>query len=165
MSLFTQHEPELRDYLDRTFGAAKIEKSIAKPENHYWIASVGGLPVGYGKVKFPSGHALLDARAPAQLQKVYVLSEYIAHGVGSALLQELMAEGARAGGDTIWLNVLSANARDPLLRAARLDIAWRSDLHHRDAIVRFPDDANIVARMKEARLECPTRPVSFYAPT
>ncbi len=109
--LFTQHEGELSEYLYHTFGATKIEDSIGKLENRYWIANVDGLPVGFGKLKFPSKCDNLQAIAPAQLQKIYLLSEFISLGLGAALMDEILAEGALVGSDDIWLNVLSSNER------------------------------------------------------
>jgi diamine N-acetyltransferase len=108
---FVQHEKELCEYLDHTFSATKIKKSIGKLENRYWIASISGLPVGYGKLKFPSKHEHLEARAPAQLQKIYVLTEFISRRVGSALMNEILVERVRVGSDAIWLNVLLSNER------------------------------------------------------
>jgi hypothetical protein len=54
-------ENDLRAYLDATFDVAKMERSLAKPENAYWLALWAGLPVGYAKLKhrFP-----LSATAP-----------------------------------------------------------------------------------------------------
>lgn len=110
-ALFSQHEGELRQYLDQTFAPAKIEASIGKAENRYWIASVDGLPVGYAKLKFPSKNPAREASAPAQLQKIYVLSDFISQNVGHALMDEIRAEGGRLAVDEIWLNVLSSNER------------------------------------------------------
>jgi diamine N-acetyltransferase len=110
-ALFVQHEGELRDYLDHIFAPAKIAASLAKHENRYWLASVDGLPVGYAKLKFPSTHPALTAAAPAQLQKIYVLAEFLSQDVGSALMREILAEADRLGVDDLWLNVLSSNRR------------------------------------------------------
>jgi GNAT superfamily N-acetyltransferase len=58
---------DLRAYLDTTFDVAKIERSLGKPENIYWLALWEKLPVGYAKLKHPSpqpgrgiGHDLID---------------------------------------------------------------------------------------------------------
>ena len=110
-ALFLQHEHELKQYLDKTFCVGKIEASIGKAQNRYWTASVDGLPVGYGKLKFPSKDAARKAGAPAQLQKIYVLSDFISQNVGHKLMDEIWAEGARLAVDEMWLNVLSSNER------------------------------------------------------
>ncbi len=110
-SLFVNRENELHQYLDRTFNTAKIAASLAKPENRYWTVDVDGLPVGYAKLKFPSVNRGLGASAPAQLQKIYVLAEFISQKSGSALMDAMAAEATRLGIDGVWLNVLASNRR------------------------------------------------------
>jgi diamine N-acetyltransferase len=51
--LFRSHPHELRSYLDRTFGVGKIEISLAKPGNVYWLAYRDHLPVGYAEAQAP----------------------------------------------------------------------------------------------------------------
>lgn len=82
---------------------------MAKPENHYWVALVDDLPVGYAKLKVPSGTACIDDPAPAQLQKIYVLSEFLAHHIGHALLEAVMLAALAAEVKVIWLTVLNTN--------------------------------------------------------
>jgi diamine N-acetyltransferase len=109
--LFSEHEGELKEYLDSTFAPIKINASIQKPENRYWIASVNGLPVGYGKMKFASPNVVKPADTSAQLQKIYILAEFISQHVGSVLMEQMMITAAQAGIDSVWLTVLSSNNR------------------------------------------------------
>lgn len=110
-ALFAEREHELQDYLDYTFSVAKIASSIVKPENQYWLATMDDLPVGYAKQKYPSSCADIDDRAPAQLQKIYVLSEFIAHRIGHALLAATMHAATEARAKLVWLSVLETNER------------------------------------------------------
>jgi diamine N-acetyltransferase len=109
--LFQTHPHELGTYLDTTFGVAKIRTSLAKPGNAYWLALRDCLPVGYAKLKHPSappsGQAGKDA---AQLQKIYVLNEFLGEGIGKALMQQALAE-ARWRAPILWLDVLHENKR------------------------------------------------------
>jgi ribosomal protein S18 acetylase RimI-like enzyme len=108
--LFRSHAGELRAYLDTTFGVAKIRTSLGKPENAYWLALREGLPVGYAKLKHPSAPSRQPLRDAAQLQKIYVLNEFLGEGVGKALMQETLAEAAQRA-PTVWLDVLHENKR------------------------------------------------------
>jgi diamine N-acetyltransferase len=109
--LFPSHAHELSAYLDTTFGVAKIRTSLGKPGNAYWLALRDRLPVGYAKLKHPSalpfGQAGKDA---AQLQKIYVLNEFLGEGIGKALMQQTLAE-ARWRAPILWLDVLHENKR------------------------------------------------------
>ncbi len=109
--LFRGKEDELSAYLDHTFSVSKIRSSIAKPENHYWLALLDGLPIGYAKLKHPSSNALVSDGSAAQLQKIYVLSEFLSHRAGYALLQAVTARAEESEAKTMWLTVLDSNQR------------------------------------------------------
>jgi ribosomal protein S18 acetylase RimI-like enzyme len=106
--LFEKYQEDLRAYLDATFDVAKIERSLCKPENAYWLAVLGRLPVGYAKLKHPSpvpGHA---AEPAAQLQKIYLLHAFLGRGIGRTLLDRIMREAA-VRAPMLWLDVLREN--------------------------------------------------------
>ena len=108
--LFVDHETDLTQYLDGVFGVAKIERSLDKASNAYWLAALDRLPVGYAKLKIgsaPPGGRQKDAD---QLQKIYVLRSFLGHGVGAALMQPIIGE-ARQRASFLWLDVLRENAR------------------------------------------------------
>ena len=109
--LFTSHQSDLTVYLDHTFAVAKIRNSLAQPDNRYSIALRDGLPIGYAKLKYPSPTPLLRGEEPAQLQKIYVLKEFLALGIGKALLATVLKDAANRGLETIWLDVLKQNTR------------------------------------------------------
>ena len=109
--LFLNHQTDLADYLDRTFAVAKIRNSLGEPDNRYWLAFRQDLPVAYAKLKHPSPTALLPGEDPAQLQKIYVLRDFLALGIGQALLAEVLDHAARRSLKTIWLDVLKQNTR------------------------------------------------------
>ena len=75
--LFHDHREDLRTYLDATFDVAKIERSLGKPENTCWLACRNELPAGYAKLKYPSAPPGKPGRDAAQLQKIYVLREFL----------------------------------------------------------------------------------------
>jgi len=106
--LFHNHACDLRAYLDATFDVAKIADSLCKPQNAYWLAIVRGLPVGYAKLKYPSPPPGQHTKDAAQLQKIYVLREFLGMRIGRDLLTPLM-ETADARSSLVWLDVLREN--------------------------------------------------------
>lgn len=108
--LFQDHRCDLRVYLDATFDLAKIADSLRKSENLYWLAFERGLPVGYAKLKHPSPPPGQHATEAAQLQKIYVLHEFLGAGIGRDLLASSMAVAA-ARSSLVWLDVLRENNR------------------------------------------------------
>jgi len=109
--LFVDHASDLRAYLDHTFAVAKIRLSIEQPENTYWLALIDALPVGYAKLKLPSPAALLPAASIAQLQKIYVLKEFLGQGIGKPLFESVLDHVTSLKIDVLWLDVLKKNSR------------------------------------------------------
>jgi ribosomal protein S18 acetylase RimI-like enzyme len=108
--LFERHPDDLRAYLDATFGVAKITASLCKRENTYWLALREGLPIGYAKLKAPSAAPGKDAAKAAQLQKIYLLREFLGQKLGGGML-EAVIQSATPGSELIWLDVLQENGR------------------------------------------------------
>ena len=109
--LFVDHASDLRAYLEHTFAVAKIRHSIEQPQNTYWLALIDRLPVAYAKFKFPSPAALLPAASVAQLQKIYVLKEFLGQGIGKPLLESVLEYVSSLKIDNLWLDVLKENSR------------------------------------------------------
>ena len=109
--LFANHAADLSTYLDRTFAVDKIRRSLGTSRNTYWLALLDGLPVAYAKLKHPSPTPLLKDEAPAQLQKIYVLGEFLKQGIGRPLLHRVLEEAAVRNVDAVWLDVLKENTR------------------------------------------------------
>lgn len=102
---------DLLDYYERTFSDKKIEQSLRKEHNLYWMAFVNELPVGYAKLKLHSPSQFLDQTNVCQLQKIYVLKDYLSLRIGLQLQQELIDEARASGSSYIWLSVLKENER------------------------------------------------------
>lgn len=102
---------DLLDYYDSTFAVDKIENSLSKPNNHYWIAFADRLPVGYAKLKLNSKSEFIPEAAVCQLQKIYVLKDFLAMKIGHTMQNLLLEKAKKEGFNQIWLSVLQANER------------------------------------------------------
>ena len=102
---------DLSEYYERTFSEQKIEHSLQKEHNIYWLAFVGDEPVGYAKLKLHSPSPFLGQADVCQLQKIYVLKDYLSLRIGLNLQQELMHAARASGSSYIWLSVLKDNER------------------------------------------------------
>ena len=104
-------EDELHFYLQNTFSTAKISSSLNKPNNVFWIAFVEKKAVGYAKLKLDSPSPFIEEKKVSQLQKIYVLKEYLSMKIGFKLQDALLSKAKEKGADTIWLSVLISNER------------------------------------------------------
>ncbi len=101
---------DLENYLEQTFNVPKLRNSLVKPNNVYWLAYSNELPVGYAKLKLNSPSQFIDAENVCQLQKIYVLKDFLSQKVGLGLQNELLKRAAKEA-DKIWLSVLKENER------------------------------------------------------
>lgn len=106
-----QDRQDLLNYLDKTFNVPKIEESLSKPNNVFWIAFVNRLPVGYAKLKLNSNSSFIDNDNVCQLQKIYVLKDFLSHKIGFQLQRLLLEKAKELNFDMIWLSVLRTNER------------------------------------------------------
>ena len=102
---------DLLNYLNATFSVSKIRKSLTKPENVYWIAFAQELPMGYAKLKLDSTSEFIALPKSCQLQKIYVLKDFLAMRVGSKLQYQVLQMAKEKGSSVIWLSVLNENNR------------------------------------------------------
>ncbi len=100
---------ELIEYLDVTFSVAKIEGSLQKKNNIFWIAFANNMPVGYAKLKVRCPYEKLSDQTPAQLQKIYLLGDYTGMRIGAKLQNEVFDEVRREKIKTLWLAVWDGN--------------------------------------------------------
>jgi ribosomal protein S18 acetylase RimI-like enzyme len=99
----------LKNYLKHTFSVKKMESSIEKANNVFWLAYDDELPVGYAKLKIFSPYEKLTDPKPAQLQKIYVLNDYIGNKIGQQLQEELFEQVRAESIKTLWLAVWDGN--------------------------------------------------------
>ncbi|WP_420400571.1 GNAT family N-acetyltransferase [Flagellimonas sp.] len=102
---------DLDQYLNQTFGVTKLRTSLSKPNNVFWLAYMDELPVGYAKLKRHSPSPFLNSNKVCQLQKIYVLKDFLSQKVGLALQEILLNRAQEEGFQKIWLSVLKENER------------------------------------------------------
>lgn len=102
---------DIQDYCSQTFSVEKIENSLIKPENIYWIACADKLPVGYAKLKLEGASEFIVSTRVCQLQKIYVLKDFLSMKIGFKLQELLLVKAIENACDTIWLSVLDSNKR------------------------------------------------------
>ncbi|CAL2093037.1 GNAT family N-acetyltransferase [Tenacibaculum sp. 190524A05c] len=102
---------DLLNYFDSTFSVEKIEKSISKSNNIYWISFIDRLPVGYAKLKLNSKSEFIESENICQLQKIYVLKDFLSMKIGLELQNLLLEKAKELEFEKIWLSALNSNER------------------------------------------------------
>ncbi len=107
---FRDHQ-DLLDYYDKTFSVSKIRDSLEKENNVFWITFFDELPVGYAKLKLFSKSDFINSDKVSQLQKIYVLKDFLSKKIGHKTQTEMFEETIKIGNKFIWLSVLESNER------------------------------------------------------
>ena len=108
---FFRDQKDLIDYYNLTFSVQKIEDGIKKPNNIFWIAFVNRLPVGYAKLKLNSSSEFIESKDVCQLQKIYVLKDFLSMRIGFELQDSLLKKAKKLSFNKVWLSVLNSNER------------------------------------------------------
>ena len=108
---FFRDQKDLIDYYNLTFSVQKIEDGIKKPNNIFWIAFSNRLPVGYAKLKLNSNSEFIESNDVCQLQKIYVLKDFLSMKIGFELQDLLLKKAKELNFNKVWLSVLNSNER------------------------------------------------------
>ena len=84
---------------------------MKKQNNIFWIAFVNRLPVGYAKLKLNSSSEFIESKDVCQLQKIYVLKDFLSMRIGFKLQNSLLKKAKELSFNKIWLSVLNSNER------------------------------------------------------
>jgi len=101
----------LEEYLKNVYKPDKIEVSINRENNAWFVAELDDRPVGFAKVRKFSLNDEIESVSQMQLEKIYVLPEYQGSGAGSRLLDEVLNLALELSPDYIWLDVYASNEK------------------------------------------------------
>lgn len=101
----------LWEHYEATFSVSKISRSLQDPNTIFWIATHNHLPVGYVKLKKQSLPEVTLPGRCSELEKIYVLKDYLSQGVGHLLQAALFKELRVLRSDNVWLYVWEENRR------------------------------------------------------
>lgn len=95
----------------RKFGAEIQRAEIADPQLVTLLAEAAGELVGFAQLRPAQAAACVKSARPAELHRIYVVSQWHGRGVANDLMRAVYAAAARAGSDCIWLGVWERNPR------------------------------------------------------
>ena len=111
-SFAADNTPEnMTAYLAASFSSQKQAAELADPANTFLIAETAGAVAGYARLKVGSPPECIRGARPIEIVRFYSVAAWIGRGVGAALMQACLAEAARRGCDTVWLDVWERNPR------------------------------------------------------
>jgi ribosomal protein S18 acetylase RimI-like enzyme len=101
----------LQQHYECTYSVAEMRKTLQQSNTTYWLALYNELPVGYVKLVKESKTDDCSEKSSVQLQKIYVLKDFLSFGIGRQLHDALLTEVKANSSSYIWLLVWEKNTR------------------------------------------------------
>ena len=99
-------EPDdLEAHLVEFFSETAVIESLETPGCRYLLASNGGNPAGFVKIRDSELPEQVPARQALELQQVYVLPDQQRFGIGGRMLAAAVELAAGQSADGVWLSV------------------------------------------------------------
>ncbi|MFH6604343.1 GNAT family N-acetyltransferase [Maribacter algicola] len=108
---FIDNEKDLMKYNESAFSVLQTKKEISDTKNIFFIISKDDLPIGYAKLVFNSSHKNVDSQNSCQLERIYILNDFIPLKVGQQFLTFLERKAKEFKANSIWLSVHRNNIR------------------------------------------------------
>ena len=93
------------------YGEGIQAAEIGDPDRTTLVCEQGNELVGYGQLRWGNRPSCVLAAKPAEIQRLYVSSEWHGKGVAHALMNSLLDVALARGADAAWLGVWERNAR------------------------------------------------------
>lgn len=98
-------------HIAEAFTERQILNELAEVRNHYYLVTLGDVPVGYAMLVEDEAPACIAGSLPIHLERIYFLKEHCGKGFGLVLLNYCMERARGLGKETVWLGVWDGNKR------------------------------------------------------
>ena len=98
-------------YLESSFNSDQIRKELREEGTRFFLAFDDHTIAGYAKVRNNMPQSVGVSKNSIELQRIYVVKNYIGKGVGAKLMQTCLEFGTKNGFDDIWLGVWERNEK------------------------------------------------------
>ena len=96
---------DLLSHLDDYFAPEAVQTELDRPGRWYLLASIGGEPAGFVKIRDVESPECVKAGKVLELQQVYVEPDKQRHGLGAHLIDAALNLGSFMGVSGFWLLV------------------------------------------------------------
>jgi ribosomal protein S18 acetylase RimI-like enzyme len=101
----TASAEDLLSHLDDFCGPEVVRTELNRPGRWYLLASIGGEPAGFVKIRDGESPECVKAGKVLELQQVYVAPDKQRHGLGAHLIDAALNLGGFMGVSGFWLSV------------------------------------------------------------
>jgi GNAT superfamily N-acetyltransferase len=99
-------------FCDDVYGpGGSMEAALADPAIYWRVASIGGDPIGYAKLRPLAAPAPAPLPGAMELQQIYVRHEWHSTGIAEELMRWAIATAQECGAPELYLTVFDHNER------------------------------------------------------
>jgi ribosomal protein S18 acetylase RimI-like enzyme len=102
---------DMDKYVAEEMNEAKITEELRDECSLFFLAWHNGILAGYAKIRTGKIPAGLEKNKPMELERIYVLNEYLGKKIGAALMSLCLTYAISNGHDILWLGVWGENYR------------------------------------------------------
>ncbi|MEQ9591336.1 MAG: GNAT family N-acetyltransferase [Cyclobacteriaceae bacterium] len=99
----------IQAYLESSFNSDQISRELKEEGSRFFLAFDDKTIAGYAKVRSNSPQAAGLRKNSIELQRIYVVKNYIGKRVGAKLMQSCLDYAMQNGYEEIWLGVWERN--------------------------------------------------------
>jgi len=104
-------EEDMQQYIKKSYSVELISENLLKSSIQYFIAFDEEKPIGYLKLIKDVSHEKLPTQKNIELEKIYVLKEYLDKKVGKKLILKAINYSKQNNFETLFLGVWQENHR------------------------------------------------------
>lgn len=101
----------MAEYLKKSFSKEKVNGEISDKNSEIYFAKINKKIVGYLKVNFDQSQTELKDRNALEIERIYVLKEFLGKKIGQALYKKAIDIANQKNLHYVWLGVWEENQR------------------------------------------------------
>jgi len=96
-------------YIAEVYAAERLRKELQDVDTRFYFAANPQGILGYYKLNFRTAQSIFRGNNAAEIERIYVLADHQAKGIGTALLRHAIAEAGSEEIKDLWLAVWDQN--------------------------------------------------------
>ena len=104
-------EENIKNYLDEGFSKDKLTIELQDHNAEFYFATFENKVIGYLKLNFGASQTELNDDKALEIERIYVLKEFIGKKVGQILYNKAIEVAKEKGTHYVWLGVWEENLR------------------------------------------------------
>lgn len=101
----------MNKYLEEGFATDKLSQEVSNPASQFYFAILDDQVIGYLKLNTGNAQTEGEAEEALEIERIYVLSEYLGKKVGQLLYAKAMQIADELKSTYVWLGVWEENQR------------------------------------------------------